>query len=50
MSMKLPVEMDSLKVPPKIQKMDSPSSPLRDSMDDSGGGLGYQNTLVSKAR
>lgn len=50
MSQKLPEEMDSLKVPHRIQKMDA-STPIKDTMSDTssagGGGLGYQNTLVS---
>lgn len=45
---KTAAEMETLKVPTKIQKMDSPL-PLKDSVSESSsGGLGYQNTLVSK--
>jgi hypothetical protein len=37
--------MTTLPVPARIQKMNSPISTLSD--DESEGGLGYQNTLVS---
>lgn len=41
-------EMDTLKVPPRIQRMNAATSPKEDTRNRGGGsGLGYQNTLVS---
>lgn len=45
-SLKAPIRMDSLKLPPRIQRMDNPLKAKED-LDPDNSGWGYQNTLVS---